>query len=969
MAGLQTFLFYLPLVLQLRWTARVAAEAPPTVTIGGIFTNRNTMEEDALRFAAKFINTRRDILPDTTLTVVTNYTEVFQTFQCMQSACYLAEQGAAVIVGPRSSTSVKTVNNVCSGLHIPHIAPVATDPLLGNQRMYPYLLRMSSPDTEQSRALIALVKHFGWTRMCILTSLNDYGMNGVVEFQSVAASYNWDVVSVQQFQVNSDPSKIDVRLQLQKIKGTGVRVIILNCLAIHGMRVLEQAGKMGLTWRGWAWIVTDGFTGMAEVTAKKPIPHYLQGLVGTRPAPGRGGLYEEFLQAWISSPEYSGYPRDGEGLEQYPGLFADAVFTFAYGLDAMIKNRSEVVPGGLGCRAVPAQTWESGETIMGFMKKIDKDGVMKRLRFSPEGKPAFAIYDFVNLGEDGWRKVGSWSKEKDLQFPLNSTVAFMSGAETVQDFVTDLRNRSLKVVTILEPPFVMEKDVDEHGVKLVGNDRFYGFCIDLLKRLGDDLGFRYEIYVVEDNTFGMKDPITGRANGVIRDLIEKKADLAAASLTISFQREKDIDFTKPYLDLGLTFIMSREKRDDDLFKFLEPFEIRLWIYIAVATVAVALFLALVNRMSPYDHRGRAARKGQVLPPIASQDPPNPMGVANAVWFSIASLFQQGPETYPHSPSGRIIASLWWFVVVIIIATYTAKLAAFLTISRMDHPINSVEALANQIDVAYGTVSNSQPADFFRSSSVKTFQTMAEFIATNALYLDSSAEGIIKSRKEKFAFIWDSAVLDYVANRAPCDLKTVGRLFGKIGYGFGLQKSSPYTDQLSVNILRLRESGFIDALTEKWYHDGSCEPDENVVEEVQGTIVVGHMLGVFCVIYGGMAVSLVVLVGEWVACVLGQKRHNEKMSLPQIFHAQFKKVWRGRKALSASHLRHDGQPCDVRNMGCMNCCVLDPKSANFKCVCVKEQEKERSPKKEIVLEVMAPNGGTDSGKGVAGATSQ
>ncbi|CAH1254181.1 GRIK1 [Branchiostoma lanceolatum] len=225
MAGLQTFLAYLSLVLQLRWTVRVAADAPSTVTIGGIFTDRNTMEEDALRFAAKFINTRRDILPDTTLTVVTNYTEVFQTFQCMQSACYLAEQGAAVIVGPRSSTSVKTVNNVCSGLHIPHIAPVATDPLLGNQRMYPYLLRMSSPDTEQSRALIALVKHFGWTRMCILTSLNDYGMNGVVEFQSVAASYNWDVVSVQQFQVNSDPSKIDVRLQLQKIKGTGTAAI------------------------------------------------------------------------------------------------------------------------------------------------------------------------------------------------------------------------------------------------------------------------------------------------------------------------------------------------------------------------------------------------------------------------------------------------------------------------------------------------------------------------------------------------------------------------------------------------------------------------------------------------------------------------------------------------------------------------------------------------------------------------
>ena len=36
----------------------------------------------------------------------------------------------------------------------------------------------------------------------------------------------------------------------------------------------------------------------------------------------------------------------------------------------------------------------------------------------------------------------------------------------------------------------------------------------------------------------------------------QEADMAVASLTITYPREQDIDFTKPYLDLGYTFIMK-----------------------------------------------------------------------------------------------------------------------------------------------------------------------------------------------------------------------------------------------------------------------------------------------------------------------------------------------------------------------------------------------------------------------------
>ncbi len=49
--------------------------------------------------------------------------------------------------------------------------------LLGAKNTYPTLIRMASPDSIQSEALIALVEEQGWKRMAILTSNTDYGLS------------------------------------------------------------------------------------------------------------------------------------------------------------------------------------------------------------------------------------------------------------------------------------------------------------------------------------------------------------------------------------------------------------------------------------------------------------------------------------------------------------------------------------------------------------------------------------------------------------------------------------------------------------------------------------------------------------------------------------------------------------------------------------------------------------------------
>ena len=66
-----------------------------------------------------------------------------------------------------------------------------------------------------------------------------------------------------------------------------------------------------------------------------------------------------------------------------------------------------------------------------------------------------------------------------------------------------------------------------------------------------------------------------------------------------------------------------------------------------------------------------------------------------------------------SMSGRIVGSAWWFFTLIIISSYTANLAAFLTIERMLTPIESADDLAKQTEILYGTLDAGSTKDFFR----------------------------------------------------------------------------------------------------------------------------------------------------------------------------------------------------------------------------------------------------------------
>ena len=70
---------------------------------------------------------------------------------------------------------------------------------------------------------------------------------------------------------------------------------------------------------------------------------------------------------------------------------------------------------------------------------------------------------------------------------------------------------------------------------LTGNDRYEGFCIDLLKAIAGMVGFNYVIELSPDKKYGILDPDTGEWNGIVRQIMDKVNTISIVSNLIIYR--------------------------------------------------------------------------------------------------------------------------------------------------------------------------------------------------------------------------------------------------------------------------------------------------------------------------------------------------------------------------------------------------------------------------------------------------
>ncbi|KAI9541853.1 hypothetical protein NQZ68_026315 [Dissostichus eleginoides] len=128
----------------------------------------------------------------------------------------------------------------------------------------------------------------------------------------------------------------------------------------------------------------------------------------------------------------------------------------------------------------------------------------------------------------------------------------------------------------------------------------------------------------------------------------------------------------------------------------------------------------------------------------------------------------------------------WAFTLIIISSYTANLAAFLTVQRMEVPIESPDDLADQTNIQYGTIHGGSTMTFFMNSRYQTYQRMWNYMYSKqpSVFVKSTEEGIARVINSKYAFLMESTMNEYYRS-LNCNLTQIGGLLDTKGYGIGM----------------------------------------------------------------------------------------------------------------------------------------------------------------------------------------
>ncbi|XP_017490329.1 PREDICTED: glutamate receptor ionotropic, kainate 1-like, partial [Rhagoletis zephyria] len=423
-----------------------------------------------------------------------------------------------------------------------------------------------------------------------------------------------------------------------------------------------------------------------------------------------------------------------------------------------------------------------------------------------------------------------------------------------------LQNKTLIVTTYLNDPYCMLRDTSETKY---GNDRFEGFVIDLIGELSELLGFKYVFKLVDDGKYGSVNE-NGTWNGLIGEVINKVADIAVVDLTITLKRAEAVDFTLPFMNTGISILFKKPTtKVTTLFSFLSPFTGLVWISLLSAYIVVSTILFIVGRMSPYEWEN---------PNPCQQDDDvleNNFSLTNSFFFTIGSMMQQGSELTPKAMSTRAVAAIWYFFTLIMISSYTANLAAFLTVEKVIYPINSAEELSRQTNIEYGCLKSGSTENFFKETKIKVFAEMWKFMQSRPhVFMSKNDQGKKRVEQGGYAYLMEGASIEYIVERN-CNLTQIGGLLDTKGYGIALRKSpidSKYRHLLSQAILSLQESGRLHLLKDKWWKQkkggGQCLEDSKKTSSTVTALKIDNVGGVFVVLIGGLSLAFLVAICEF-----------------------------------------------------------------------------------------------------------
>ncbi|XP_020485307.1 glutamate receptor 1a isoform X1 [Labrus bergylta] len=830
---------------------------PSNINIGGLFPTESH-EYEVFRFALSHHQDIPKLVPQVDMVKMGN------SFSMTYAFCSQFSKGVYAIIGLYDRKTVNMLMSFCGALHVCFVTPSFP---IETANQFVIQLRPELQD-----ALVGVIDHYGWTKFVYMYS-SDSGLSVLQKVLDTAAERNWLVTSVN-VETMTEASFLKVFQDLDKRKEGQ---IIIDCETERLTGILKKIVEQGKNAKSYHYILANlGFLDIDLTDLRKGGAN----ITGFQLVNNSEPVVSRVVQQWLEfDNKDSKVPKSG--LKYTGALTYDGVKVMSTAFQNLRRQRIDISRRGNAgeCLANPPAPWGQGIDIQRALQQVRIDGLTGHIQFNEKGRRTNYTVSIMELAPSGPKKVGYWNEDEKYV----TTASFVRGSNETYG----LQNRTYIVTTILESPYVMLKKNHE---QLVGNDKYEGYIVELAAEIAKHVSYQYKLKVVSDGKYGARDPETKMWNGMVGELVYGKADVAVAPLTITLVREEVIDFSKPFMSLGISIMIKKPtKSKPGVFSFLDPLAYEIWMCIVFAYIGVSVVLFLVSRFSPYEwHAEDYEEGGEPQTPTQasasngvqqgqtqtqqntnqqSQEQTNEFGIFNSLWFSLGAFMQQGCDISPRSLSGRIVGGVWWFFTLIIISSYTANLAAFLTVERMVSPIESAEDLAKQTEIAYGTLDAGSTKEFFRRSKIAVFEKMWSYMkaADPSVFVKTTDEGVMRVRKSKgkYAYLLESTMNEYIEQRKPCDTMKVGGNLDSKGYGIATPKGSPLRNPVNLAVLKLNEQGLLDKLKNKWWYDkGECGSGGGDSKDKTSALSLSNVAGVFYILIGGLGLAMLVALVEF-----------------------------------------------------------------------------------------------------------
>ncbi|CAH4033775.1 unnamed protein product [Pieris brassicae] len=778
------------------------------------------------------------------------YAQYGDSFAASKAACDLLASGVIAIYGPTDPYSADAVQAHCRAAGVPHIqASWRPPPIRGFEIPSPPGFNLYPEAVALSEAMAQFVKDSDWNTYTFLYD-DDEGLIRLQEVLKYAPST--DKWLVRRLKRGEDNKQL-----LKSLKARGQTRVILDCPSDRVLQYLRQAHdvKFFEDYMSYVLMSLDAHTldlqelrhGLSNVTCLRIFDHSDSRTIS-------------YLADWNSrNPNNIKLPNETHQITVEAALATDVALLITDSVENAPEN-FEIEPEPLECDS--DKKWKIGSEFNELLLTNEITGITGQISLnnSTGDRTNFDV-EIMELSNSGFNKIAKWRSDTGF-------VHFRT-ANDVSDRLAEIwQNKTFKVVSRIGAPYLVEK-VPEKGETLTGNDRYEGYSKDLIHEiLKETLHLNYELEIVPDKSYGSYNKDTKKWDGLIGHLIERKADLAICDLTITYERRSAVDFTTPFMTLGISILYSKPKPPEpELFSFLKPFSVDVWIYMAAAFLMVSLLLHILARLAPNDWEN---------PHPCDKSPEeleNIWHIKNSCWLTVGSIMTQGSDILPKGYSTRWVCGMWWFFALIMCSSYTANLAAFLTNAAMDDSIKSAEDLAMQTKIKFGTVDGGSTSSFFKRSNVSTYQRMwtAMESARPSVFVKNNDEGVerVNKGKRQYAFLMESTAIEYQLERH-CELMQVGGLLDSKGYGIAMPFFSSYRTAVDNAVLKLAESGKLVELKNRWWKPPEDAPKKCVLEETTeegasaAELGVDNVGGVFVVlgIGCGMAASMGALEFLW-----------------------------------------------------------------------------------------------------------